>query len=317
MRIRSAFVVVLSLAALAAAAQLGALAPTAAPEASTSDDGDESLPPQPPPPILRGVGATRPPSAEQAQAWHLARADAEFGAVPDAEGSGFDAPPAPLWDATTRQIVGMTSALRRFKDDEAIRYVDLSDDAYEIERTRAEARRTEALTAGDGRGASAPRLPPRGPKCVDEWITVEGSLAERSARRRGLLETDDDSTQPAATDVAAIVETERLRIQRERRRAAREYKFEVTRLRSDLLREYADHRDRRRKVSTWDDISELVELQRKWQDRWDKWCSAEPDSPEDQREVETLVRTIPSRILDDSDFIVKTPIAADDTDATE
>ncbi|MFO0933889.1 MAG: hypothetical protein U1E39_14460 [Planctomycetota bacterium] len=303
-------VVVLSLAALAAAAQFVRSTTPAVPDASYADAA--AVPPPPSPaPVLAGFTEQRASRDAAPRPTTPAKKDPEVTSQQRADEFCLE-DRTPLWDTTTRRIEEMVSTLRRFKDDEAIKYVDLSDDAYEIARTRA-----EALVGGDRRDASAHPLPPRGPRCVDEWVPVGESLAERSARRRGLLATGEDGTPASATDVAAIVEAERLRIQQERRRAAREYRFEVTRLRSDLLREYADYRDRRRRLSTWDDVCELVELERNWQDRWDKWCGAEADSPEDQREVEALVRTIPSRILDDTDLIAKIPSAAGDADAAD
>lgn len=316
MRIGNAVAVALSLAALANAAQFGAVAPTAVPEASTADDGEVSLPPPPPPPILAAVGGTRRPSAEHARAPHSARAaDADSGPAPEADENGFDAPPAPLWDTTTRQIVAMTSALRRFKDDDALKYIELSDEAYERERRSAELRIGAAEGRGDSVGASEARLPSRAPPCVDAWVEVDASLAARSADRRCLLATDEDSARSGPEWKAVVVELERRRIQCERRRAARGYKFEVTRLRPDLLREYAEYRERRRTVSTLEEVLEFAALSDAWKVRWADWCNAEADSPNDQRTVEELVRSIPSRLVDDSTFVLSTSIPDVEIDA--
>lgn len=158
MRIRSAFVVVLSLAALAAAVQFFVSTPPAAPDASSTDDIDAAPPGIPPAPVL----ATSP--ARSCEVAPLTGTGGAQEASPDASVSRPVRRPPPLEPATQAptskfdlyydlrsaadddlvvlRIRAETKRLSDVDDERAAGYVDLSDSQY--------AKRREAERAAGG-----------------------------------------------------------------------------------------------------------------------------------------------------------------------
>lgn len=78
-----------------------------------------------------------------------------------------------------------------------------------------------------------------------------------------------------------------------RRRAAREYRFEVARLRSEWLRGFSDRRREMRSVTTAADAVEFRSAVREWDRRKRAWI--ERDGDVDGSDLDDLVRTIPGR----------------------
>ncbi|MFO0933890.1 MAG: hypothetical protein U1E39_14465 [Planctomycetota bacterium] len=305
MRIRSAFVVVLSLAALAAAVQFFVSTPPAALDVSSTDDGRAQPETLSPAPILaaaprreRDHGVPLVGSAPLADtkvfsdaAVRDALRDSWSKEMSQIAISDLDAPiylpelRADFVDPVTERIDAAAAVLRSLDDDQAIPLARLSDDEYRAAQA-ASSRELEVAGVLPRR----PPLPDRYPAGIDNWllepVDVQGFVAS------GAPTSDDEPWPREHMEGSAAL---RSVIQRQRRVSARGYYFEVARLQLQLLRELDGHRENRRRVETVADLLELCAEYSSWMKRYDSWIRADQDSPEDARELHELAISIPSR----------------------
>lgn len=286
-------VLLLSLMAITAAARfVGPAGPAAPTEPAVTDT---VVPPagDPPTPILaaardrgapvgrRSAGgrdagdeeASTTASAPQRSEADLERARAEFEEYARSKRRSAAIRLVAERDPVCLRIRDEVERLRQFGDDLAIRYVDLSDAEYRSARDQV----ARHLPGASERNPQMVPLPDRASADVDGWLREPMDLSD--------LEDFDG----APTDAA-------IRIERQRRQAAREYEFERARLHPDSIRSYARSRTSRRQLETWEDVREHEAAAAAWRQRRDTWVAANGSDADDARELAELVRTIPFRV---------------------
>lgn len=305
-------VIVLSILALAAAAA------TALPWSMESRDPDRAGSPElaaagdPARSLL--AGSARGAGGEHRRRrirWDAAIADASWSDGPLVRGvddvsSRWD-PSLPGWlqerrDDVLSVIDRQTGELAAFSDDEAILYADLDDEAYRSSQEHAIAERAERRAQRE-RGESVPGVeptiaPPRDPFDVEAFLrNSERSEAAAAPTVDEIVESLQRARGVELT-VERVLETlDRRREARAeaRRQAVREFRYQRARLRPDLLRECAARRGSRRTCDTEADVQAYWSACTDWNSRQRRWIEASLEGDEDERMLEALVRSIPSR----------------------
>ncbi|MFO0933891.1 MAG: hypothetical protein U1E39_14470 [Planctomycetota bacterium] len=270
---RALLAVVMLAVGAAAAAQFIGSTPTAVTAALPMDDSGALRASVPPAAVLAGACERTPP--------HDARI---IGAVAEEATTPGETRPteatlrspllpttSPLDDDVLVRIRRAVGELRTFTDDFAVEFVYLNDDEYRVVQEQVFGQRQDLSPT---RPLPPDVLPSREPQDVDAWAREPIDLT-------GVDEADGDSFAGA--------------VARLRRRAVREYRFEVARLRPASLREYAGHRDERRRASTRADASAFGRAFGLWIQRQQAWVFAEADSAQDDSELESIVRSNPRR----------------------
>lgn len=176
-------------------------------------------------------------------------------------------------DPVSKRIRNEVERLMRIEDDIALRDAGLAD----AEDRQARDRVAPHLPEASEPSPPVVPLPDRALADLEAWLREPMDLS-------GLDDFD------------GAVAQARLQIEWQRRRAARAYEFEVARLRPDSLREYARGRNSRQSLETWEDVRRSGAAEAEWRRRKDAWIAVDGDGADDARELEELVRTIPSRV---------------------
>lgn len=278
----NAVVVALSLAALAAAAQLARPTTLAAPAPMPFDDnGSGPEPGVPRAPILSagpaGPAMATRPSPRMADNEAIAGTDQLRRVIDEQRRRDFELDRRTnivdqyvYKDPVAARVDRATRALRRISDDWAIELSKLTDEDY---RALQEEYAADVIAS-----STTAILPDRNPEDFSELLRQPIDLSE-------LADASEE-----------MREAVRMRTERRRRRLECEYRFEVARLRPESLREYANGLAKRRSVQTRADHTEFIAAHLKWDDRLSDWARSPADPVEDERVIGELLRTAPSRL---------------------
>lgn len=242
--------------------------------------------------------------------WDAAIDDASWSGGPLAEAvdasSRWD-PSLPGWlqehrDDVQSAIDRLTGELAAFSDDDAIPYADLDDDAYRSAQEHAIAERDERRAQrerGEPVSGREPTIAPsRDPFAIEAFLrNCELSEAAAAPTVEEVVEYLQRVPGGELT-VERVLETlDRRREARAeaRRQAVREFRYQRARLRPDLLRECAARRGSRRTCDTEADVQAYWSACTDWNSRQRRWIEASLEGDEDERMLEALVRSIPSR----------------------
>lgn len=216
-------------------------------------------------------------------------------------------PSLPMWlqechDDVLSVIDRQTRELAGFSDDAATPYSDLDDEAYRTAQEHAIAESAERRAQRE-RGEPVPGgeptiAPSRDPFDVVAFLRncerSEAAAAPTVEEIAAFLQRAPGG-ELTVERVLATLDRRREARAEARRQAVRAFRYERARLRPDLLRECAARRGARRTCDTEADVLTYWSACADWDARKRQWLGASLEGEEDERVLDELVRSIPSR----------------------
>lgn len=216
-------------------------------------------------------------------------------------------PSLPMWmqecqDDVVSVIDRQTRDLAEFSDDDAILRADTDDEADPTAQVQAVAEhraRRARRELGEPVPEDGPTIPlSREPFDLEAFLRncewSEAAAAPTVEEIAAFLQRAPGGELTVERVLATLAHRREARA-KARRQAVREFRFERARLRPDSVRDAAARRGSRKACETEADVLAYWSACADWDARKRQWLGASLEGEEDERALEALVRSIPSR----------------------